>query len=356
MAFYKRTPISPEIKAEQSYILSWSKKLKAVEMLGGCCEICKNTNLECLTFHHKDKKTKEIKISIATSRRWSVLEKEILKCKVLCMNCHRELHANEADAKNYYNNIRDINKSLLLLAKGESVCNICGYNKCISSLDFHHVTLGTKEFKLSDIVVNKKYTTIEDIEPFVLDELQKCQVLCANCHQTVHHNKETFNKYYDKIIEKKNSIIELSKPYDKNEIYNLYIEGMKQIDIAKKLGASKGTISEILKTFNIKKIEIIIDDNKFLELHNQGLSKTELTKALNTRINIINKYYKKYNLRANKKEIPKINIVDNPKYNVDGIMRLHFDGKSLREIGDIYKISYNTVRNIILHYKLKNKL
>lgn len=57
-------------------------------------------------------------------------------------------------------------------------CLDCGYNKCAAALHFHHVD-GTKEKKISDIQTWR-----------ALDrELDKCVVLCANCHAE-RHNEE----------------------------------------------------------------------------------------------------------------------------------------------------------------------
>lgn len=55
-------------------------------------------------------------------------------------------------------------------------CNICGYDKCPSAFDFHHIDPTEKDF-----VISSK-TSWEAIEP----ELRKCVLLCANCHREVH--------------------------------------------------------------------------------------------------------------------------------------------------------------------------
>lgn len=52
-------------------------------------------------------------------------------------------------------------------------CNICGYNKCITSLDFHHINPAEKEFGIS----GNNYS-IERIN----NELNKCILVCRNCH------------------------------------------------------------------------------------------------------------------------------------------------------------------------------
>lgn len=59
-------------------------------------------------------------------------------------------------------------------------CSVCGYNKCLGALDFHHVNPDEKDFALSG------KTKWEDMKK----ELDKCVLLCANCHRE-HHYLET---------------------------------------------------------------------------------------------------------------------------------------------------------------------
>jgi 5-methylcytosine-specific restriction endonuclease McrA len=56
-------------------------------------------------------------------------------------------------------------------------CQICGYDKCSAALEFHHVDPRTKDFTIS-----QRMTTFEAIRR----ELDKCVLLCANCHREVH--------------------------------------------------------------------------------------------------------------------------------------------------------------------------
>ena len=55
-------------------------------------------------------------------------------------------------------------------------CQICGYDKCPSAFDFHHLDDSEKEFHISD---KAAWATIEP-------ELAKCMLLCATCHREVH--------------------------------------------------------------------------------------------------------------------------------------------------------------------------
>jgi hypothetical protein len=56
-------------------------------------------------------------------------------------------------------------------------CILCGYNKCNSSLHFHHIDPNTKEFE-----VTERIRSFEKMKK----ESDKCVILCANCHGEVH--------------------------------------------------------------------------------------------------------------------------------------------------------------------------
>lgn len=61
------------------------------------------------------------------------------------------------------------------LSKG---CNRCGYNKNSKALDPHH--LKDKEISLS-VAVRNGWSWKR-----ILEELEKCEILCANCHREEH--------------------------------------------------------------------------------------------------------------------------------------------------------------------------
>ena len=58
-------------------------------------------------------------------------------------------------------------------------CERCGYDRCIDALEFHHINSSGKDFSISD----KGYTRSWDR---VKEELDKCALLCANCHRELH--------------------------------------------------------------------------------------------------------------------------------------------------------------------------
>lgn len=61
--------------------------------------------------------------------------------------------------------------------KGGS-CMRCGYNKNLTALEFHHLNSQEKEFNPSKMM-NKIWDVIEN-------ELDKCVLLCSNCHREEH--------------------------------------------------------------------------------------------------------------------------------------------------------------------------
>lgn len=57
-------------------------------------------------------------------------------------------------------------------------CKKCGYDKCNGALDFHHLDPSKKEFNISS---NRSF----DIN-LMKKELDKCIILCRNCHAEFH--------------------------------------------------------------------------------------------------------------------------------------------------------------------------
>jgi hypothetical protein len=67
-------------------------------------------------------------------------------------------------------------KKLVKLFGGK--CKICGYNKYIGALDFHHIDPRKKSFALSVRGLCYSWNT-------VAKEAKKCIILCKNCHSEV---------------------------------------------------------------------------------------------------------------------------------------------------------------------------
>jgi hypothetical protein len=65
----------------------------------------------------------------------------------------------------------------MLVDEAGGRCAICGYDRCVLNLHFHHVDPSSKSFKLS-METTKALATYRE-------EAKKCVLLCANCHGEV---------------------------------------------------------------------------------------------------------------------------------------------------------------------------
>ena len=231
-------------KNKLQYILAWFKKIKAIEILGGKCQNCGENRQWLLIFHHKNPNEKEFNIKDIRHNRWSLIENEILKCDLLCERCHRELH--------YQNNETGYTKSKKILLEIKSIdgCEICGYNNCIGALDFHHIN--DKNFNLNTIKLCENSCNV--IRDKILNEINKCTILCANCHKNLHFDKEKYEKYENEI--KNYQYKEKKEPLNSEIVMDLYNSGMTRSDIAKKLNRGKTIICRIINKFNQNSITI----------------------------------------------------------------------------------------------------
>jgi ribosomal protein L30E len=113
--------------------------------------------------------------------KWSLdnLKKEVEKCVVVCSNCHRKLHNSE----NKW--MKEIKKGRVSTYKAKmfvwnyklsNPCSLCG-EKDPLCLDFHHI--GEKTAKITKLVNNGVISKVQE-------EINKCIVLCSNCHRKQH--------------------------------------------------------------------------------------------------------------------------------------------------------------------------
>ncbi len=58
-------------------------------------------------------------------------------------------------------------------------CQRCGYKKCIEALEFHHTDPTQKDFNISSKGYTRSWKRVQE-------ELDKCEIVCANCHREVH--------------------------------------------------------------------------------------------------------------------------------------------------------------------------
>lgn len=135
------------------------------------CIVCGHTNPDHLHFHHVDKTNKK-NVSKLLGCSWKRIEKEIDKCEVLCICCHRDKHKEES---NKFCNIR--NKEYIQQYKLAHPCIKCGQTNT-NYLDFHH----TNPLEKDGDITKLQHGSLKKL----MLEIDKCIVLCAYCHVDVH--------------------------------------------------------------------------------------------------------------------------------------------------------------------------
>lgn len=58
-------------------------------------------------------------------------------------------------------------------------CQFCGYARCSNALEFHHKDPSQKDFGISAKGYTRSWKKVQQ-------ELDKCVLVCSNCHQEIH--------------------------------------------------------------------------------------------------------------------------------------------------------------------------
>ena len=161
-------------------------KLAAVKESGGKCQLCSfNSSVWALSFHHLNPKQKDFGISQMKNLKKALIE--AAKCYLVCGNCHMEIHEGlypsvfkKPPMVNNHSTRHRTKRMLDYIHYLGGQCKDCSYSKCSRALNFHH--LGGKELGIGGMSFLPK---LEEMQ----SELDKCILLCSNCHQ-IRHEKE----------------------------------------------------------------------------------------------------------------------------------------------------------------------
>ena len=82
-------------------------------------------------------------------------------------------------------------KKALVEYKGGK-CQCCGYSKCIEALEFHHLDPNIKSFTISG--KSKSFNSLKS-------EVDKCILVCSNCHKEIHAGIININNIINQKIE-----------------------------------------------------------------------------------------------------------------------------------------------------------
>lgn len=110
-------------------------------------------------------------------------------------------------------------KNLVYVMGGK--CALCGYDRCIGALEFHHINPETKKYGLSS---GNCHSMKED-----LLEAQKTILVCANCHREIENGLIIQPLFTSYIQERAEEVLRNTEAV-KSKTYNYCIDCGKIID------------------------------------------------------------------------------------------------------------------------------
>ena len=85
-----------------------------------------------------------------------------------CLKCQSEAVQKRRDKTKF-----------IALAYKRNKCQCCGYQKFRGALEFHHVDPTEKDFGISQDGYTRSWEKVKE-------ELDKCVLVCSNCHREIH--------------------------------------------------------------------------------------------------------------------------------------------------------------------------
>ena len=180
------------------------------------------------------------------------------------------------------------NRKLNLLAACGNKCCLCGYDKAVAALEFHHIDATQKEFGIGS---NGNCHNIQkDIA-----EIRKCILVCSNCHREVHSGLFSDEELYQKQFFDEDFISFLLAPPKKEQEFTC-TECGKNIRYDNKSGLCQSCAR--LKTRVVERptrelLKSLIREHTFCDLG----------RRFNVSDNTIRKWCDGYDLPRTKKEI-----------------------------------------------------
>lgn len=182
-------------------------------------------------------------------------------------------------------NYRRNRKELLVYLMGGK-CSICGYDRCIAALEFHHIDKETKSYAIG------QKGTCHNLERDI-EEVKKCALVCANCHREIEYLNIPCQNTFDE------------------EKYHKYLKEKEEVSEARvtcpKCGAKKSPQAMLCSKCahetarqcerpSRDELKSLIRNNSFLKIGEK----------FNVTDNAVRKWCESYNLPKRKRDINKI--------------------------------------------------
>jgi hypothetical protein len=161
-----------------------------IKLKSNPCTDCKQTFHFCqMDFDHRDPTQKRLPISRMGLMGLESIHKEIEKCDLVCVNCHRDrtqkqiVYSNpkvESYERKKRKEIEDFVNSL----KNGKTCIDCKLPHPYWRLDFDHREESNKSNTISRLKLSKMS------KERILEEIAKCDLVCARCHRLRTWNRQ----------------------------------------------------------------------------------------------------------------------------------------------------------------------
>jgi hypothetical protein len=193
--------------------------LQRIHAMGACCNVCKKVFLKAdvgfrvvdslagvtdemlelynVEFDHltEDEQVQQFGQSfgpktgsIAKLGSLASMEHEARKCQLVCLRCHAKETARRWTHKSPQRSIVVYKRQILAKIKLEvAVCNVCNAPVDRDNLAYHEFDHLDPKMKVAAIATMCYYSTYSVME--MLDELEKCRMVCRFCHRK--HTRET---------------------------------------------------------------------------------------------------------------------------------------------------------------------
>lgn len=104
---------------------------------------------------------------------WHLCKNLVISTKKSALYCSKKCKMKSAVQK------RRTKIKLMAIEYKGGKCEICAYSKSVYALEFHHKDPLQKDFSLSKGGHTRSWERVKN-------ELDKCLILCANCHRETH--------------------------------------------------------------------------------------------------------------------------------------------------------------------------
>ncbi len=170
-------------KARRAHKIRNEVRLLLNELKSNPCVDCNKTFLPiAMDFDHIKDKIRPIARMLSTAYKIELILEEIKKCELVCANCHRIRTRRRLNNPGYSGKRLDL---FIDKFKSETPCMICNLNFLPECMDFDHRNPKEKKF---EIELMRRYA-IKNMN-LLLEEMAKCDILCACCHRIKTHTKK----------------------------------------------------------------------------------------------------------------------------------------------------------------------